>query len=114
MQQRAAIDARTEFLPQRIDVARNPFVTLRPVNPRRKITAVFYFCSERAEAGPRIRKVMQHANRKNVIKRPPEGQMLNVGLNDVSIFQITRCRKGGFDRIAQINAYHIACAPACR
>src|SRR5437762_2580337 len=56
---------------------------------------------------------MQHADRKCIVKYLCEGQMINVCLNDMNIFQLTGCGKRGFHRRAKIDANYISGAPTC-
>src|SRR6266850_2093122 len=57
--------------------------------------------------------MMQHADRECIIKHPCKGQMINVSLNDMNVFQPPGCGKGGFHGSAEINADYIPGAPTC-
>src|SRR5438094_394280 len=51
---------------------------------------------------------MQHADRKCIVKYLCEGQMINVCLNDINIFQLTGCGKRCFHCRAKIDAKYIS------
>src|SRR2546423_519815 len=56
---------------------------------------------------------MQHADRECIIKYSSEGQLINVCLNDMRVFQFTGCGIGGFHSSAKIDADYISGAPTC-
>lgn len=56
---------------------------------------------------------MQHADRECIIKYSCEGQMKNVCLNDMHVFQLTGGGKGGFNGRAEIDADYISGPPTC-
>src|ERR1700687_5954022 len=56
---------------------------------------------------------MQDANRECIVEYSGEGQMINVCLNDMHVFQLTGRRKSGFHRRAKIEADDISGAPTC-
>ena len=55
--------------------------------------------------------MMQHAHRKRVVELARQRQPVNVGLNDVRVWQRTRGGKRRFDRRAEIDPDHISRAP---
>ncbi len=55
--------------------------------------------------------MMQDADRKRVIKRARQRQMVDVGLNNVRIRQVARGFKRRLDRRAEIDADNVARAP---
>src|SRR5882762_5282689 len=54
---------------------------------------------------------MQHANGKRIVKRARKGQMIDISLDHVGVFQIARGCKRGLDSGAEIDANHLARAP---
>src|SRR5689334_9046427 len=65
------------------------------------------------EPGTRIGQVMQYTNGKSIVELARERQVINIGLDDVRVGQRSRSDKGCFDRDAEIDTNHVACAPAC-
>src|SRR5690349_1167352 len=58
--------------------------------------------------------MVQHANRKRVIKLPRQRQSIDVRLNDVRVRQRTRCRKRRFNCTAEIDPDDVFRAPTSR
>ena len=54
---------------------------------------------------------MQHANGKRIVKRARKGQMIDIGLDHVGVFQFACCRERRLDRRAEIDANNLARAP---
>src|SRR5205085_10484913 len=111
MQERALIKARSDALAQGRDEAHDPAVVLRAINPRRQMTARFYFRGEREKARAWIGQVMQHADREGVIECALERQVIDVCLHDVRAFTLARRRVSRLNRVARINPDDITRAP---
>ena len=54
---------------------------------------------------------MEHADGKCIIKRARKRQIIDVGLNDVRVGQVTSSRECSFDGGTQIDSDYLACAP---
>src|SRR5687768_4299510 len=75
------------------------------------MSAGFNLRRERPKPGARIRQMMQHANRERVIKLSRQRQPVDVGLNDVHVWQRTRRGKCSFNCAAEIYPDYVSRAP---
>src|SRR6266404_164364 len=111
LQQSPRVDAGRNFLAQRINETRYPFVILSTINPRGKITAGPDLRSKGDEASARIGQMMQHANGKPVIEDRSQRQTVDICLNDVGIFQSTGCGESRLHRCTEVDTDDFARTP---
>src|SRR5215813_14834019 len=111
MKEHTPVHARSSFA-HGIHDANYPLIVLSAIDPCRHVTAGFHFRNQRLKTFTGTGQMMKDADRKRAVEHSLQRQMINVGLNDMSVREVSGRGKGDFNGIAQIDGDDVLNAPA--